>query len=67
VSEANDRDVVDDLADVSFFDATRAGVLLYARRRLDAAERKRLIARPSRCVTRVIELIRVDALFDKCG
>ena len=67
VSEAHDGDVVVDLAGVTFFDVAGLGALLQARQRLDAAGRKLLIARPSRRVSRVLEVTRVEALFENRG
>ena len=67
VIEANDDVVVVDLADVSFIDSTGLFVLLQARERLETAGRKLMIARPSRPVTRVLELAGLDTLFDNGG
>ena len=65
--EANDDDVVVDLADVSFIDSTGLFVLLQARERLETAGRKLMIARPSRPVTRVLELAGLDAVVRQRG
>ena len=67
VIEANDDDVVVDLAGVSFIDSTGLSVLLHARERLETAGRKLMIVRPSPPVTRVLELAGLDALFDNGG
>ena len=67
VIEASDDDVVVDLADVSFIDSTGLFVLLQARKRLEPAGRKLIIARRSRPVTRVFELAGLDTLFDNGG
>ena len=65
--EANDDDVVVDLADVSFIDSSGISVLLFARRQLKSG-RTHVVdrgaigsGRPS------LELAGVDALFDKQG
>ena len=67
VSEAHQGDVVVDLGDVTFFDSAGLGVLLQARQQLESDGRKLLIARPSRSVTRVLEVSGVEALFAKRG
>ena len=64
VIDAHDDDVVVDLAEVSFIDSTGLFVLSQARQRLETAGRKLMIARPSRAVTRVLELAGLVALFE---
>ncbi len=61
---ASDDDVLVDLADVSFINSTGLAVLLHAREQLGTAGRKLTITRPSRPVTRVLELAGLDALLD---
>ena len=67
VIEANDDDVVVDLADVRFIDSTALAVLIRARQQLDAVGRQLLIRRPSRPVIRVLDVSGLHALFDHGG
>ena len=63
VIEASDGDVVVDLADVSFIDSTGLAVLMQAREQLETAGHKLMITRPSRPVTRVLQVAGLDALL----
>ena len=67
VIEANDDDVVVDLANVGFIDSTGLALLLDARQQLEAAGRTLLIARPSPRVTRALEVAGLDVLFENQG
>ena len=57
------RDVVVDLARVTFIDAAGLGVLVGAQRRFDRAGGRLRVEHPQRCVRRVLEITALDRVL----
>jgi len=61
---SSEKDVVVDLADVTFMDSTGLALLAKTRAQLASDGRRLFVARPATCVRRLFALAGVDQLFD---